>query len=530
MSIWQRITKTLRRLNPLKLLQMQHGGDRRWWTDRLPRTKYDYVEEVGDKLASSTVMAPVLWIARTFPEAPVVLRRDEDIERDAPMLELLRKPNAFYSGTQMWMATILALNLGGNAYWLKVRDGIGAVTELWWVPPDMIEPRWPDTGDVFISHYEYKPKGETILVPPEDVVHLRWGIDPRNARKGMSPVDSVLREVFTDDEASNFTASLLRNGAVPGVVISPASDIDLDDDEFEATKEQVQTDFGGDNRGRPYVAQGPVKIQQYTWSPQQLDLAKIRNIPEERVCAVLGVPASVVGFGTGLEQTKVGATMESQREQAYESCIIPTQRMVAEDLQTQLVPDFEADPNAVLVEFDLSKVRVLQEDQNELAKRWGTLFGAGLVRRDTAKQALGIESDPGDEVYAIPASVRLVSAAASVEEQQMATGTSAEPEPEGETEPVPEELRAALAADIKAALDSHHARTLDRLDESDIRSRAVIEAAQQRNDDLVRQVLLTRDEKAGQPVERQLRIIRGKDGAMAGAEITEQPADGDSTG
>ena len=49
------------------------------------------------------------------------------------------------------------------------------------------------------------------------------GIDPNNTRKGLSPLASLYREIFTDDEAANMTASLMRNIGVPGVVLSPAN-------------------------------------------------------------------------------------------------------------------------------------------------------------------------------------------------------------------------------------------------------------------------------------------------------------------
>ena len=51
-------------------------------------------------------------------------------------------------------------------------------------------------------------------------MHFRFGLDPENDRKGRSPLAGVLREVFTDDEAANYTASLLRNMGVPGIIVS----------------------------------------------------------------------------------------------------------------------------------------------------------------------------------------------------------------------------------------------------------------------------------------------------------------------
>jgi hypothetical protein len=81
--------------------------------------------------------------------------------------------------------------------------------------------------------------------------------------------------------------------------------------------------------------------------------------------------------------------MEQAREAAYESMIVPIQRLLAAELQT-LVPDF-GDPRRLKIGFDLSQVRVLQEDQNPLFERlnatlWMTVDGkraaAGLEPLD----------------------------------------------------------------------------------------------------------------------------------------------------
>jgi phage portal protein BeeE len=99
----------------------------------------------------------------------------------------------------------------------------GRVIALWWIPSDARAALAADDPTVFIGWYEYTVDGVVYEDRPEDVVHFRHGIDPNNPRKGLSPLASLFREIFTDDEAANFTASLLRNLGVPGVVISPAN-------------------------------------------------------------------------------------------------------------------------------------------------------------------------------------------------------------------------------------------------------------------------------------------------------------------
>jgi HK97 family phage portal protein len=374
-----------------------------YWGFGIPRTTFDYASEVGDGTGSSTVMAPLLWIARTFPEAPPVLFRklddgQEEVVRDHPVLRLLQRPNPFYSGHILWMATLTDWNVDGNAYWLKLRNRTGAVQQLWWTPHWLICPK----GDehTFITHYEYRPGGETIDIRPEDVVHFRFGLDSDDPRRGFSPLKSVIREVFTDDEAANFTASLLRNMGVPGLVVSPEGDSQPSPDDVTAVKAYLRGAFTGDNRGEPIVMSGPTKIAQFGFSPEQLLLRELRRIPEERTCAVLGVPAIVAGMGAGLERSTF-TNMGEAREMAYESNIIPSQRLLGADVHFQLVSEFVSDEElwGWRFGFDLSQVRVLQEDLYRQAQRLDVGVRGGWVRRSEARRAMGLPVLDIDEVY-----------------------------------------------------------------------------------------------------------------------------------
>lgn len=381
---------------------------RAWSSSVFPflRLRGDYYSSVGDGTGSSTVMAPLLWIIRNFPEAPPALwREDEDGEetqvRRHEMLRLLQMPNAFYSGRELWMATMTDYTVDGNAYWLKLRDQMGQVRELWYAPHWTMNPVGDD--ETFVTHYEYAVDGfEPKSLRPEDVVHFRFGIDSANDRKGYSPLKSVLREVFTDDEAAVFTASLLRNMGVPGLLVSPEKDSPAPSPEdVEYTKGYLKASFTGDRRGEALVMSGPTKIQQFGFSPEQLLLRELRRIPEERVSAVIGIPAVVAGLGAGLDRSTF-TNMGEAREMAYESNIIPTQGIIGETIRFKLLPEFEALDEILdswRFGFDLSKVRVLQEDEDKRWSRWDTAVRGGHATVAEAKRGTGRKVLPGDDVY-----------------------------------------------------------------------------------------------------------------------------------
>lgn len=381
------------------------------WSELLPRTKYDYKGVVGDGLGSSVLMSPIKWIQRTFPEAPLEVIRQQDDQAEVlaahPLATLLDRPNDFYSGIDLWKATIYSWCVDGNAYWRKMRNpSTGQVEELWYTPHWMLEPKWNRGTDEFITWYDYRPMGagKSVRLMAEDVVHFRNGIDPRNTRKGMSLIHSEMREIFGDDEAANFQAALLKNMGVPGIVFSPDTSgsgrppaIDV-----ESVKAYLKQQFTRDKRGEPIVHGIPVKTHQFGFNPQQMDLSALRNQAEERVCAALGVRAAVCGFGAGLQVTKVGATMREEVQLSWTGCIVPMQKGFATGLSHSLLPDFEPEPALFSVHFDTNHVEALQANRTEQATRATQLFQGGIITRSEAREMTGLPWGKQDDVYRLP--------------------------------------------------------------------------------------------------------------------------------
>lgn len=428
-------------------------GSVSWGSYLLGRTSFDYAGIVGDGRGNAVVQACVLWMCRTFPESPLRVQKlvngEWQYDDEHPLFGLLQRPNAFYSGILLIWGALADWAVTGNGYWLKGRSAGNRPVELWWIPSMLIEPRWPQDGSVFISHYEYSPNGQPIRLEVEDVVHLRYGLDPQNLRKGLSPIASLVREIFTDDEAANFSASLLKNLGVPGVIVSPAAGVKVDPADADMIKAQFEQRFGGDNRGRAMVASKEVTTTVLSFSPQQMDLKVLRRLPEERVSAIFGTPAVVVGLGAGLDRSTF-ANFAEAREAAYESNIIPTQRLWAAELNNQLIGDF-GDQKRLRLVFDLSQVRVLQADENELHRRIREDWLAGLLTHDQAMQALGLEPLPNGQgnVLLIPAKSTPTDPA---ELLTMPEPTPAQPAPEAD----PMKMYRIIATNGFANGHSHH--------------------------------------------------------------------------
>ena len=253
-------------------------------SSRLPRSSFNNQATVGKGFRSSVVMAPVHWIARNFPQAVLTVEMDGEPVADHELTQLVNRPNGFYGGVALWMSTIFSYVLSGNAYWLIVRDErTMRPLELWYAPHWMVTPVQGDDGADFIMRYDYRPRGQKIALDPQDVIHFRYGLDPENIALGISPLASLWREIFTDDEAANFTAALLNNMGMAGIVISPAKGVNAGPEELETTRQYINERLTGDRRGKPLVMGAGTEVGQMAFSPQQLTLGALRDIPEERV-------------------------------------------------------------------------------------------------------------------------------------------------------------------------------------------------------------------------------------------------------
>jgi len=144
-----------------------------------------------------------------IPARSVLVQKPQDgrgipapIENDT-YAALSRKPNPYYSGTTMRMAAAMSYLVDGNVDRLKVRPTGGRVVQRWYLPHYCVEPI-AGADATFVEYYRYAAGGygaggTVIDYAPEDIEHLRFGLDPRNPRKGMSPIRGVLREVYTDE-------------------------------------------------------------------------------------------------------------------------------------------------------------------------------------------------------------------------------------------------------------------------------------------------------------------------------------------
>jgi HK97 family phage portal protein len=352
----------------------------------------------GSGGTNSAVFACLQAIATAVAEPELAVYRVAPGERveldDTDLGNLLARPNPHFSLDTLLSYLSVCLHVDGNAYWRKLRAGdplTGEVVQLWPIAPSRMTVRTDSgTGDFITAYRYYYSLSEYIDLPPSDVVHFRYGLDDRDHRLGLAPLKQLAREVSSDNQATRYADRLLANLAVNGLTLTfdkeaPA----INQQTADELKARVQAAYGGDNVGGTAVLSPGAQLHALGFSPEQMDMKTLHRVPEERISAVLGVPAIVAGLGAGLDRSTFSNVREA-REMFTEAKLIPLWRSIASEITLQLVPDFTND-TSTLVDFDTSEVRAFADDENAEAIRLKTLVEAGIISVDEARAEIGYE-------------------------------------------------------------------------------------------------------------------------------------------
>lgn len=357
-----------------------------------PNTGYNFRTSVGEMWRNSSVMACTGWMQRNFTEAPLrVMQRSQDGDdepvRRHPLSELIEHPNPFYSGDVLWQGTVLSYAVNGNAYWLTNVNGAGEVVELWYVPHTMLRPVWPEDGSQFLAGYLYRVNGKDIPVPVERVIHFRFGFDLNNQRLGYSPLLSGLPEVDTLNEGAIYTASILRNkGIVGGILWNEDPEVQITEEKAEKIKARYRAMVTGDARGDLLVPTFKGHYEEPGKSPEQMALDRILTMPQETVCALLGLNSMVVGLPS---DQRTYANYGESLKAAVQNCIRPMKGLMACDLNHQLLPGFSGPRKQEYVDWDWSQVPAFADERKATWELGLAALEAGGITQNEFRAAVG---------------------------------------------------------------------------------------------------------------------------------------------
>ena len=262
--------------------------------------------------------------------------------------------------------------------------GRGPRARLYWRPAQWMQ-RVLSSGD-------YRSWDGTY--DKDDVFEFQFFPDPHpGAVRGRTPVTTLVDEVATDKEAADFVLTMLRTRGTPWALVTPdpaGRPLRPEDrDNFEGA---LNTLFQKANRGLARILPFPAKLEYPKDMFSDLVSTTIRSIPEERITAVFHVAASVIGLGTGLEQTKVGATMAESRRLSWQDGVVPVLTSLVAQLREKL---------GITIEIDYSGIEEMAHEANAFQTRVLSMLSGSIITVSRAQELLEQPIDTAANVYMV---------------------------------------------------------------------------------------------------------------------------------
>ena len=335
------------------------------------------------KLRADAVSRPPVTVYRRSPEGTKL-----PVAPSHPVQQLLNRVNHWYTRGDLWRATEIYLNLWGQAFWALERDAEGR-REIWPLRPDRVTVL-PDRQH-YIRGFVYRGRsGSPVAYTADEVIWLRY-FNPLEEYAGLSPLAPARLSVDMGGDGLRFNRNFLRNSAQPDFVL--LTDAQMTDAEIEDFYNRWEARYRGpQNARRPAIANFVRDIRTLGLSHRDMDFIRGLRWSLEEVSRAYGVPKPLL---SDLERATF-ANINAAERIFWRNTIVPEIRFLEEQLNRMLLPRLGY-PDLEL-EFDLTAIEAMQEDENSRVSREMQLLDRGVITINELRRQRNLpEVSWGDE-------------------------------------------------------------------------------------------------------------------------------------
>ncbi|MFQ5628058.1 MAG: phage portal protein, partial [bacterium] len=263
------------------------------------------------------------------------LNRNNERERidQHPFLDLLKEVNPIMTKYDLWELTMTYLELTGNAYWLKVRNRLGVVSELWPVRPDLIKPV-PDKQEI-LKGYIWQFRGKKIAYERNDIIHIKYP-NPLSIYTGMGTLKAAAFVYDSDLFMRRWHINTFKNQARPDGVLE--TDQYLGSEDMQRMRVEWQKVYGSEkNNHKMAILQAGIKYKQLSLTPQELDWLLSIKASKIDIFEMFGVPRAIAGIIEDVNR----ANAEAAEVGFAKNTIHPKLCKIAEKINQDLIPEFD---------------------------------------------------------------------------------------------------------------------------------------------------------------------------------------------
>lgn len=362
------------------------------------------------------VYSCIRYRAESLPLAVLrVYPVDDRVEiPDHRLRKLFAEPNPVTGEFEFLELSSTYKDLAGTAFWLVVNGRDGVPSQLWPVRPDLVSviPNPRDPAD-YTWIYRPDPTDPQIAVPVPDagsprakrspvfMIRIRYpnpNPDDLGWRFfGQPPLRAAARATTLDNAATDHADSLLRNHAMPGVVIETENAINPE--LHKRLRTVWKQAFGGKKVGEPAFMQKGMKVHELGLNMTDLEFPDLRGTSETRICMSFGVEPILVGVKAALDHNAYRDYREA-RLAFWEESMFSEQRRYLEPVRAHLVPRFTGvGRRPIRTDWDLSGVPALKEAQGAIWTRATAALTSGGITRNDFRELVGLPRVAGGDVF-----------------------------------------------------------------------------------------------------------------------------------
>jgi HK97 family phage portal protein len=313
--------------------------------------------------------------------------------RDHPLAQVIERPlPAAFKVTRYSLINALMSDLGiyFNAYWLKVRSGqtqgSAPTMGLLRIPPPYVTV----SGGLVLTGYEISVGGQSKKIGPEEIVHFR-GYNPETGLSGLAPLETLRRILAEEHSSGDYREHFWANAArMGGIVERPKDAPEWSDTARQRFRSEFEALYsGGPNSGKTAVLEEGMTWKEQTFNAQESEYLAGRKLTREECARAYHIPLPMVGI---LEHATF-SNIREQHKNLYQDCLGPWLAMIEQDIQLQLLGDFE-DTKGIYLEFNIAEK--LQGAFEEQTTALQAAVGRPWMTANEARARMNLPSMGGD--------------------------------------------------------------------------------------------------------------------------------------
>ena len=331
---------------------------------------------------NEAIYAAVSRIANTVASMPLHFYRGYEIQKNHPYERLVSlEPSPGFSAFS-WRQTMEVIrNVEGNAYALRVLDGLGQVTRLDILQPGRVQPKWnPRDSSVW---YEVRmDDGKLAQCPGGLIINLKHM--SANGLRGIRPIDVLRQSLDYDQQVKELSLDQL-DGVNQGIMLTVPNTGLSQEQKDDVVKRFLET---YENSGRSVVIlEGGLTATTFTGQTVNPQLLDVERITRNRVATVYNLPPHLLGDYSDTSFS----TAEQQMQEFRQLTITPIVQQWEEEFNRKmLTPEEWAD--GYRFRFDTDSLG--RADMATTANRNQMAIRGGWRKPNEVRESEGLPPDP----------------------------------------------------------------------------------------------------------------------------------------